>query len=306
VRLGFSLPQCGDIASPNNVRTVAREAESHGYDSVWVLDRVLYPVAPKVPYAATSDGSLPRTYQRVLDPIGTLTFAAACTTRVSLGTSVLNIPFYNPVLLARQLTSLDVLSEGRLRVAFGTGWSPDEYEAVGVDMKTRGARTYEALEVLRKIWTEDAPEHKGAHFSLPKSIMRLKPAQKSPPPIYMAAFTEAAMKRVATHADGWNPAGIPIPAMKAMFEGIRAMASAAGRDPSKLELVVRANLVITDSPEGANRGPFTGTWDQIREDIAATREIGAHELLFEPYFSSGMDDLPSVLSALRRLRELAG
>jgi probable F420-dependent oxidoreductase len=306
VKLGFTLPQCGEMAGPDSVRAVATEAEALGYDSLWVLDRVLYPVAPKVGYPATSDGKLPTAYKRVLDPLETLTYAAALTSKVALGTSVLNLPFYNPVLLARQLTSLDVLSGGRLCVAFGTGWSPDEYEAVGTDMKTRGARTYEALEVLKKIWTEDEPEHKGAHYSLPRSVMRLRPVQKPHPPVYMAAYTEATMKRVATHTDGWNPTGIPIPIMKAMFGGIQAMAQAAGRDPSKLAMVVRANLVITEAPADANRGPFVGTWEQIRDDIAATRDVGATELLFEPYFSPGIEDLSAVLAAMRKLRELAG
>jgi probable F420-dependent oxidoreductase len=306
MRLGFTLPQCGDQATPESVRAVAVEAEALGYDSLWVLDRLLYPVAPRVPYPASPDGSLPRAYQRVLDPVATLTFAAACTQRVALGTSVLVLPYYNPVLLARQLTTLDVLSGGRLRLAFGTGWSPDEYEAAGVDIHTRGARALEALEVLRAIWTEDTPEHRGTHFTLPRSVMRLRPVQVPHPPIYMAAYTEATLRRVAEHTDGWNPAGVPIPAMKAMFAGVRAMAQAAGRDPAKLELIVRANLTLTESPRGAGRPSFTGSWEEIRDDIAATRDIGAHEILFEAQFLSHRDGSAGIVEAMRRLRELAG
>jgi probable F420-dependent oxidoreductase len=286
--------------------TIAREAEALGYDSLWVLDRLLYPVSPRTPYGASRDGSLPPVYKRTLDPFGTLTFAAACTSRIGLGTSVLNLPFYNPVLLARQLTSIDVLSGGRLIVGLGTGWSQDEYEAAGSDWKSRGARTSEAIDLLRKMWTEEIPEHHGAHYSLPKTILRLRPVQKPHPPIYLAAFTEATMKRVAERADGWNPAGLPSPRMKAMFDDICAMAQAAGRDPAQLKLVVRANLTVSEAPEGADRGPFVGSFEQICEDISATRDIGAHELFFDPQFSPGLDNIPAQIALMRRLRDFVG
>jgi probable F420-dependent oxidoreductase len=306
MQLGFTLPQCGDAATPDNLRGVALEAEALGYDSLWVLDRLLYPVAPRAPYPATADGSLPRMAQRVLDPLTTLTFVAACTHRIALGTSVLILPLYNPVLLARQLTTLDVLSAGRLRLAFGTGWSPDEYEAAGVDFKTRGARADEALEVLRKTWSEDTPEHRGVHYTLPRSVTRLRPVQTPHPPIYMAAYTEATMKRVAERTDGWNPAGIPIPAMKTMFAAIRAMAQAAGRDPAKLRMVVRANLHLGEPDARPQRPPFTGSWQQIGADIAATRDIGAHEILFEGQMLPSFQGLAGTIELMRRLRDLVG
>lgn len=306
MRFGITLPQCGPVASPDAVRIIATEAESLGYDSLWVLDRLLYPTAPKAPYPATPDGSLPEPYKRVMDPLLTLTFAAACTSKVALGTSVLNLPWYNPNLLARQLTSLDVLSGGRLRAGFGTGWSPDEYEAVGVDMKTRGARTYEALDVLKKVWTEETPSHHGQYFALPQTFADLKPVQKPHPKIYMAAYTPATMKRVAEHTDGWNPAGVPVAAMKQMWDGICGMAQAAGRDPSKLELVVRANLEIFDQPLGDTRGVFTGSFDQIRADVEATRAIGAHEIFFELGFTESSRTVDGQVALIKRLRALAG
>lgn len=306
MRLGFSLPQCGDVASPESIRTIACEAEALGYDSLWVLDRLLYPVSPKTPYRVTPDGSLPPAYERTLDPLGALAFAAACTSVIGLGTSVLILPFYNPVLLARQLTSIDVLSGGRLIVGLGTGWSQDEYEAAGSEWKSRGARTSEALDVLRKMWTEETPEHHGTYYSLPKTILRLKPVQKPHPPIYLAAFTGATMKRVAERADGWNPAALPIPRMKAMFDDICAMARAAGRDPARLKLVVRAYLTISVAPLGADRGPFVGSFEQICDDISATRDVGAHELFFDPQFSPGLDNIPAQIALMRRLRDFVG
>jgi len=114
MRFGFALPQAGSAIGPEGLVTAAKRAEDLGFDSLWVLDRILWPVNPKVPYPI-GDGSLPVKYKNVLDPLETLTFAAAHTRRIALGTSVLNLPWYNPVLLARRLTTLDVLSAGRLR-----------------------------------------------------------------------------------------------------------------------------------------------------------------------------------------------
>jgi alkanesulfonate monooxygenase SsuD/methylene tetrahydromethanopterin reductase-like flavin-dependent oxidoreductase (luciferase family) len=120
-----------------------------GFDSLWVIERILWQSSPRPPYPI-GDGSLPVKYKNVLDPLETLTFAAAHTRRVALGTSVLDLPWYNPVLLARQLTTLDVLSAGRLRIGFGTGWSPDEYEAAGVPWEERGKRADEIIQALKK------------------------------------------------------------------------------------------------------------------------------------------------------------
>src|SRR5690348_12676364 len=148
MRLGFALPQIGAIAGPESITAIAQRGEALGFDSLWVLDRILWPLQPQVPYPV-GDGSLPEGYKRVLDPLDTLTFAAALTQRIALGTSVLNLPWYNPVLLARRLSTLDVLSRGRLRVGFGMGWSPDEYEAAGSPWQQRGKRADEYVQALK-------------------------------------------------------------------------------------------------------------------------------------------------------------
>jgi alkanesulfonate monooxygenase SsuD/methylene tetrahydromethanopterin reductase-like flavin-dependent oxidoreductase (luciferase family) len=129
MRIGFALPNAGAIASPEAVSKVARRAEELGYDTLWTFERVLYAVKPQNPYPGTADGKWPESFRRMLDPLDTLTFAAAQTKKIFLGTSVLDIPYYNPVMLARRLTTIDYLSNGRLRVGLGLGWSQDEMEA---------------------------------------------------------------------------------------------------------------------------------------------------------------------------------
>ena len=235
MRFGFALPQIGSVAGPDALVTVAKRAEDLGYDGLWILDRILWPINPRAPYPI-GDGSLPVQYKNVLDPMETLTFAAAHTSRIALGTGVLNLPWYNPVLLARQLTTLDILSAGRLRIGFGIGWSPDEYEAAGVTWEERGKRADESIKVLKKIWTTDPVEFQGRYYRIPKSFIGPKPLQKPHPPIYMAAFAPSALKRVATEANGWFPVGIPLSGVGAMFEGIKDTAKAAVPRSSSLSL----------------------------------------------------------------------
>ena len=136
------------------------------------------------------------------DPIETLTFIAAKTEKIGLGTSVIDIPYYNPVMLARRLTTLDVLSGGRLRLGMGLGWSEDEHEAAGASMKGRGKLADEFIRVLKAIWTTDPVEFHGERYNIAKSHILPKPLQKPHPPIYLAAYAPSAMKRVAAMADG--------------------------------------------------------------------------------------------------------
>ncbi len=304
MRIGFNLPQVGPVATPEAVVKVARRAEALGYDSLWVSDRLLYPVKPQTPYPAAPDGRLPEAYKHVLDPLSLLTFAAAQTSRIALGTSVLNAPYYNPVVLARQLTTLDVLSGGRLRVGLGLGWSKDEFDAVGVSMKERGRRADEFVRILKAIWTTDPVEFHGTYYRLPRSFIGPKPAQKPHPPIHLAAFTPAALKRAATLADGWSATVLPLDALAQMIACVRDMAKAAGRDPTALKVVVRAFLHLTPQPLGGQRQTFSGSLDQVRADIEQVRHLGIDELFFDPTFSPDGRTAKGFLASMERIRDL--
>ena len=170
MKVGCTLPQSGALASPENLVRVAKRAEELGYDSVWVFERLLWPTNPRDPYPPSRDGSWPTSFQNVFDPIETLTFVAAQTRNVRLGTSALVLPYHQPIQLARRLATLDVLSEGRLEICGGVGWSRDEFEAVGAPFERRGARTDEMLEAMIAIWTRDFVKSAGTPTStLPAS-----------------------------------------------------------------------------------------------------------------------------------------
>jgi probable F420-dependent oxidoreductase len=303
MRVGVTLPNLGPSANSTAVIQGAQQAERLGYDSLWVVDRLLYPVTPRTSYPATPDGSLPEFYQQVLDPLESLTFAAAHTSRIALGTSILDIPFYHPVVLARRLTTLDVLSGGRLRVGFGLGWSDDEFQAVGASAKERGARADEFLQVLKTIWTTDPVAFQGQYFQVPPSIIGPKPVQKPHPPIYLAAYVSAALKRAATLANGWMPNGIPLAAMPQMLAQFHAMAAAVGRNPAELEVIVVASVHMTQSPHEKNRPVFTGSVEQVRADITGFRDLGANEIIFELNLSPPIGDILATMERLRGLVE---
>jgi probable F420-dependent oxidoreductase len=302
VRLGYFLPHLGPAAGPDSITQVAEQAEQLGFDSLWVTERSLVPLDPKTPYPL---GELPSEYRTVLDPLDALTFAAAKTSRVALGMGVLNLPWYSPVLLARRLTTIDVLSNGRLRAGFGMGWSEDEHDVAGSDFATRGKRLEEAIEVLKAIWTTDPVEFDGEFYSIPRSFIGPKPVQKPHPPIYVGAFMPRAIARVARIADGWVAAAFPPAVMGETFAGIKTAAQEAGRDPDSLELIVRANVELYEEPLGDDRVVFTGTLEQVASDISATRVIGASELCIDVTFDPAVQATEDFLSRMHLLYELA-
>jgi probable F420-dependent oxidoreductase len=304
VRIGFNLPQFGPVVTPTIIVQAAQKAEALGYDSLWVAERLLYPVHPQTPYPASPDGKLPEVFKHVMDPLEVLTFAAAHTSRVALGTSVLVISYHNPVVLARRLATLDVLSGGRVRVGLGLGWSKDEFDAVGASLRDRGRRADEFLHLLKAIWTSDPVEFRGEFYHVPRSYIGPKPVQKPHPPIYMAAFAPDALKRTAVLTNGWNPAGVPVEGMTQMITQLREMGKAAGRDPKALEIVVRANLYVTPRSLGTDRSIFTGSLDQIRADVAQTRSLGANELFFDATFALEGNTAGPFLACMEQVRQI--
>ena len=299
MRFGFFLPQIGPVGNAQTIVTVAKRAEELGYDSLWVTERLLWPLKLQTTYYG---GPLPEVYKRVFDPLETLTYAAAHTKRVTLGTSVLDIPFYNPVMLARRLTTLDVLSNGRLRVGFGLGWSKDEHDAMGTSLKGRGARANEFLAVLKAIWTSDPAEFHGKYYELPKSIIQPKPVQKPHPPIYLAAFAPAPMKRAAIFADGWMPVGLPPDQLTAMGKQLKEMVKGVGRDPASFKVIARYNIDCRPQPLGKDRAFASGSIEQIKEDLQAVMRVKPDELIIDPTFSADCQNEEGFLRKLDQVK----
>src|ERR1700734_3286501 len=166
MRYGLHLPQTGHLADPTLISAVATAGERAGYSSAWGIDRVLAPIQPRSKYPGSGKSGLPPEMKSVLDPIGVLTVAALSTAKIRLGTSGLGAPWYPAILLARSLTTLDIISKGRVTIGLGLGWSIDEYEACGVPMAGRGDRYEELIQVLTSAWSEDIVEVRGKHVNI--------------------------------------------------------------------------------------------------------------------------------------------
>ncbi|HET6209365.1 MAG TPA: TIGR03619 family F420-dependent LLM class oxidoreductase [Jatrophihabitans sp.] len=283
-RLGFGLPVSGSWASPANLVSVAQRAEQLGYHSVWAFQRLLHP--------ATGDwGPM---YRSVLDPILSLAYVAAATERVRLGLAVVNAPFYSPILLAKQLSTLDVLSRGRLDAGLGLGWAEQEFEAVGVPQARRGARLTEFVGCLKAIWQDEVVDFAGEFYRVPPARVEPRPVQRPHPPLLLGGGAEAALRRVGRIADGWISASRHD--LRSIGDDIAVMKQAAeqaGRDPAALRFIVRGVLDLQDedaaaepagADEAAERRPLHGTAAQIRHDLDALAEQGVGEVFLDLNF----------------------
>jgi probable F420-dependent oxidoreductase len=318
MKAGILLPQAGDFATRENILYVAKEAEKEGLDSVWVFERLLWPLKPKTPYPGTPDGSLPIQYQNVLDPLGTLTYLAGNTNQISLGTCLIDMLFHNPVVLAKRFATLDVLSQGRVIAGLGIGWSKDEYEVSGVPLEHRGQRADEFLQSLKRIWTNEVVEFKGQFYSIPASKIGPKPVQKPHPPILLGGFSPKTFLRIVNYADGWLPVvGFgPLEQLEQTINSLREDARKVNKDPSKIRIfattypnVLESSPSIAASSSSSSseqqRLPMTGTVDQIGADINQIKAMGIEHIIFGYALSTLAQDMKKMVDITTQLARFA-
>ena len=273
MRIGLGLPVSGTWATPGTLRHVASRADELGFDSLWAFQRLLHPV----------DQDWGSAYHSVQDPLTSLAYAAAVTSRIRLGVAVLMAPYYAPIVLAKALTTVDVLSGGRLDVGIGLGWSAQEFAAVGVPMERRGARAEEFVACLKAIWTQPEVEFHGEFYDVPLSRVEPKPVQSPYPPLLMGGGAEAALKRIGRIADGWiSSSRTDLTTIGESIDVVRVAATEAGRDPDVLRFVVRGVVRLTAQPtSGEARIPLQGDAGQIRADIDALAAQGVTEVFLD-------------------------
>ncbi|OPG02867.1 LLM class F420-dependent oxidoreductase [Streptomyces sp. GKU 895] len=266
MRIGFAVPQFGPFADPDHTATMCAALETLGCHSLWAADRLLAPIIPPDGYAGGKP--MPLRYGTHLDPLLALTVAATVTERVRLGSSTLNALWQPPLVLARSLTTLDLISHGRLDVGLGLGWMREEYAAAGVPWQGRGARLEETLDVLDAVWQCDPVVHAGALWRIPESTILPKPQQRPRPPVLLGGFTPPALERVGRRADGWLGASMPLPYFRGLWAVAAEAAERAGRDPAGLRRVFRVNAEITasgaDAAESFQRGTVRQICDHLR------------------------------------------
>jgi probable F420-dependent oxidoreductase len=312
MQLGFSLPAAGPWATPDNQVTAARRAEELGYASVWVFQRLLYPIEPRNDYPSAPGEPWPAPFQQAVDPIVTLAYVAGATRRVRLGTATLMTVLIPPVVLAKQLATLDLVCDGRLDVGLSLGWSEDEYEACGVPFRRRGARLDEYLRCLHALWGDDPVEFSGEFYTVARSLFRPKPRQRPRPPILIGGYADATLRRAVTLGDGYVGGNVPLAQIVPLVGKLRAAATDAGRDPGSIRVVCRGAVRLFDDPlpDGDDRRPLWGSLDQIRRDVDRYRDAGLTELFIELNFDPTIaapdsDPKASMATALRLLEALA-
>ena len=280
------MPSRGDMASPANLRTLAQRAESLGFDSAWVSDHIILPrsVDSFYPYAANGVATF-RPDEDYYEPLAALNFLAGCTQKIRLGTHVLILPYRNPVLTAKMISTLDVLSEGRFILGAGVGWMEEEFKALGLDtFAQRGAVTDEYIQLFKELWTKDNPEFQGEHYRLSESGFQPKPVQKPHPPIWIGGHTNPAIRRAAKYGDGWMPIGLRPPAILEPEElaekitRLRRLTMEAGRPEDAVSLCFSTGVTFDDSP-GATRRMMSGRAEQIAADLRQYQDLGIRNFI---------------------------
>src|SRR5262247_2427753 len=254
MRYGFYLPTRGQTASPEALETLVQRGESLGFASVMIADHLVFPVTIKSRYPYTVSGDFPGQGD-VLDQLSLMAFVAAKTTRLRLVTSVMIVPYRNPVLTAKALATIDVLSKGRVTLGVGVGWMREEFEALGApDFDHRGAVTDEYIQIFKTLWTKSPASFDGQFYSFKTIRFLPQPVQKPHPPIWIGGHSRAALRRAARLGDGWHPVGgtaaVPLPPkeFQAALEGLHRLTEAEGRDPPALTISYKAPIYDVGSP----------------------------------------------------------
>lgn len=276
MEFGVHLPQLGRSANRANLIEWAEEADRLGMHSGWVSDHVAWPREIESTYPYSDDGSFPGGFDMPwLDPLGTLMFVAARTERLKLGTTVLILGYRPPVLTAKWMASLDVLSEGRAILGVGVGWMREEFEVLGMPFDHRGARADEQLEIFETLFRDDLPSYEGAYYGFPEVGFSPKPEARRIP-VWVGGSSAAAFRRTARFGDGFHAAFEPVDRVAEEWAEIGAACEAIDRDRGEIELSVRVYL----DPEGRMEPAksLQGSADQMADTVARWREIGVTHL----------------------------
>jgi probable F420-dependent oxidoreductase len=252
MEIGCHLPTQGPLATREALLTFAREAEQRDIASLWVSDHVVFPRTATGAYPGAHPPDTP-----YLEPIAVLAAAAVCTTRARIGASVFILGHRHPVVMAKMLTSIDMLSGGRLICGVGVGWWKEELDILGVPFHARGRHADEILRAFKELWTADNPRLEGEFFRFADIGFAPKPVQKPHPPIWVGGDSPGAFRRVVAFGDGWHATSKSPAELRDAIPRLRAVAEAAGRPFETIELslrfALRDELLAHGAPAVADR-----------------------------------------------------
>ena len=284
MKYGVILPNVGPLAHIESLAYIAQRAEGLGYDGVFLSDHIAIPTELRSQYPYRSDGRFPLTAaDRILEPVTTLAYLAAVMTRLQLGFSVLVLPYRHPVLNAKMLGTLDVISNGRLILGAGVGWMQEEFDALDANFGARGAVTDEHIEMLKAFWTDPAPDVSGEHYSVAGVGMAPSPVSQPHPPIWTGGISAPALRRAANLADGWHGVRQSPADVARVAARIGELRVTRGASMEGFTISLRAGLDVTDDAfTGASRAPLRGSAQQVAGDLAQYWQAGLDYLVVEP------------------------
>jgi probable F420-dependent oxidoreductase len=310
MQIGFNAPIAGPMSAADNLTKIVVGAEAMGFDYATFSDHVVIPteIAAEYPYSASGEfpsGSQGERHEQLTE----IAWVAAKTTRLRLVTSVMVVPHRPAVLTAKILSTIDVLSSGRLTIGIGAGWMREEFEAIGApDFDARGTVTDEYVRAFIELWTSDAPQFDGMHVRFSNIGFAPKPVQKPHPPIWVGGESGPALRRTARIGDAWYPIGTnpqnPLDSLtrfKTQVARLRKMTAEAGRDPKAVALTLRCTVFGESAPQQAGDGEhrlFAGPPAVVAADIRALRDMGVSCL----DFGFGGNTADEVLARMAKFR----
>lgn len=255
MKFGIVFANTGFAATPDGAAALGKVAEEAGFDSLWTVEHVVVPAGYESQYPYSPSGKMPGTEDNPIpDPLIWLTYVAAHTSTIKLATGILILPLRNPIVLAKEVATLDVLSNGRAVLGIGVGWLKEEFDAIGIDFEARGAITDEHVEALRSLWRDDEPTFKGQWSSFERAKSYPKPVQAGGVPIVVGGHSKAAARRAGRLGDGFFPARGALDELSQLFDVARASAKDAGRDPDAIEMTCGGAMDLEGVKKFADSG----------------------------------------------------
>lgn len=300
MRFGFGLPHAGAAAFGPDIIRFAQRAEALGFESLWSGDHIVLPVGGTNQYPYTADGSFARpSSEGFLEPYTLLAYVAAVTKAVRLGLTVIILPYRNPIVQAKMLACLDVLSGGRLICGVGVGWLEKEFQVLQASYADRGAVSDEYLEIFKVLWTEDQPEFHGTFYAFDGITMYPKPRQQPSIPIWVGGHSRRAIRRAIRYGDGWHPTRQTPEFVRQHLAYLRQESERSGRDPDRLVISLKRALHFTDiglsgQVSSHSSNAVIGTTQEVIDDVRRCQNIGIQQLTFD-YRTGRMDEMLKII-----------
>ena len=301
MEIGLSIPR---LPEADGIRRFVQRAEALGFESVMAGDHILLPTGGTNQYPYTADGSFSRPADEpFLETMTMLGYMAACSDTIRLGSTVIILPYRNPIVQAKMFSSLDVLSGGRMICGVGVGWLEKEFDTLGVSYAERGPMSDEYLEIFKVLWTQADPEYHGRYYEIEGIQFSPKPVQQPHIPIWVGGHSRPALRRAARYGDCWHTTRQTPDFVAQNLPYLREQAERSGRDPDSITISLKRSLHFTDLDAREEKtttrtgGVVVANTREVIDDVYYCRELGIDQLTYD-FRVEGIDACIGVMEHL--------